>query len=118
MKMIQPVRLKNLEDVPLYPIGAIAKAVKVSINTLRLWEKKGLIRPVRLGKDRYYSDCDKKLLLLIKRLLRDKGFNIKSIKFLFSQKKCWEIKSCLPEKRDNCVIFKESNCGGPVLGRL
>ena len=43
---------------PVYTIGIAAKLLKVCCATLRIWERKGLIHPVRLGKNRYYSRCD------------------------------------------------------------
>lgn len=109
------IRLRYLEDVPLYTITTAARLVGVSVNTLRLWEKKGLIKPVRMGKNRLYSDCDKKQLRFIKNLLNGKGFNIKSIKFFLSHKKCWEIKNCPSRERDACPVYKESKCGGLLL---
>ena len=43
---------------PVYTIGIAAKLLKVCPATLRIWEKKGLIKPARIGKNRFYSKCD------------------------------------------------------------
>jgi MerR family transcriptional regulator/heat shock protein HspR len=45
-------------DTPLYPIGIVAELVGTTDQTLRLYEKHGLIKPARRNKNRYYSDND------------------------------------------------------------
>ena len=42
---------------PLYMIGVVAEMLKVHPQTLRFYEKKGLVRPSRTeGQTRMYSD--------------------------------------------------------------
>jgi len=60
---------------PVFTIGIVADIVGVSVQTLRLWENKGLIKPSRKGKDRYYSQDDLKKLKYIKYLLSEKKLN-------------------------------------------
>ena len=52
-----------------YLIGEAARRVGVSASALRLWERQGLVRPLRRGRYRLYSDADLEHLRHI-RLLR------------------------------------------------
>ena len=54
---------------PVYTISIAAKFLKVCPDTLRIWERKGLIKPARLGKNRFYSKCDIERLEYIKGLI-------------------------------------------------
>ena len=49
-------------DIPLYPIGIVAELIGTTDQTLRLYEKHGLITPARRNKNRYYSENDIKWL--------------------------------------------------------
>ena len=59
---------------PLYTIGIVAKLLGVCCATLRIWEKNGLIKPVRLGKNRYYSKADLDQLEHVKKLIQKNHF--------------------------------------------
>ena len=59
---------------PVYTIGIAAKFLKVCPRTLRIWESKGLIKPKRLGKNRFYSKCDMDRLHYIKELIQIKNY--------------------------------------------
>ncbi|MCX6349026.1 MAG: MerR family transcriptional regulator [Candidatus Aureabacteria bacterium] len=88
---------------PLFPIGVVARLLKVTQTTLRIWEKKGLVRPRRLGKNRFYSYSDYDRLREIAFLLHKKGMNIAGVKD-WMRSRCWEIKKCGPERR-RCPVF-------------
>lgn len=100
---------------PVYTMGIVAKALKVCPETLRIWERRGLIKPKRLGKDRFYSKFDLDLLSRIKDLLQNKRINIEGVKSILQNYHCWEIKRCLPEKRNACPVY--SRLGYPPQGR-
>lgn len=68
------------DNQPLYTIGITARLLGVCQATLRLWEKKGLIQPERIGKNRFYSSSNMKRLRKIKRLLQEDRINIAGIK--------------------------------------
>lgn len=70
---------------PMLTIGVVADILGVSVQTLRLWENKGLINPARKGKDRYYSEDDLNLLKRIKYLLHEKKLNTYGVKELLSK---------------------------------
>lgn len=75
---------------PTLTIGVVADILSVSVQTLRLWESKGLVSPSRKGKDRYYSDEDLKRLKYIKFLLHEKKLNTYGVRELLL-KEGWEI---------------------------
>ncbi len=62
---------------PLYLIGVVADMLKIHPQTLRLYERKGLIRPSRtVGRTRMYSAGDVDDIRRILRLTRDLGVNL------------------------------------------
>lgn len=90
---------------PVYTIGITAGMLKVCSATLRIWEKKGLIKPHRLGKNRFYSRCDVDRLEHIKKLIQKKRINIQGVKNILSTAKCWEIKKCKAQDRESCPVY-------------
>ena len=91
---------------PVYTIGIVAKMLKICPATLRIWERKGLIKPVRLGKNRFYSQRDLDRLWHIKELIQNKGINIEGVKSLLRAAKCWEVKKCKQKERDSCSVYR------------
>jgi MerR family transcriptional regulator/heat shock protein HspR len=90
---------------PVYTIGITAMMLKVCPATLRIWERKGLVKPVRLGKNRFYSKCDLDRLEYVKELIQKKRINIEGVKAVLNTMKCWEIKKCSPKTREKCAVF-------------
>lgn len=90
---------------PVYTIGIVARMLKVCPATLRIWERKGLIKPTRLGKNRFYSRCDLDRLENIKDLLQKKHVNIEGVKNILNTTQCWEVKKCKPKERSSCPVY-------------
>jgi len=90
---------------PVYTIGIVANMLKVCTATLRIWERKGLIKPTRLGKNRFYSKCDVEKLEHIKELIQKKHINIEGVKNILSTTRCWEVKSCKSQERETCPVY-------------
>ncbi|MCB0078632.1 MAG: MerR family transcriptional regulator [Anaerolineales bacterium] len=64
-----------------YSIGDVAEKLDVHPQTLRNWERAGLIKPARLaGNRRVYFGDDVELLNYIVRLERDEGLRVAGIK--------------------------------------
>lgn len=93
---------------PVYSIGIVTKFLKVCPATLRIWEKKGLIKPARLGKNRFYSKFDLDHLERIKDLLQKKRINIEGAKSILQSLHCWEVKRCKPKERNRCLVYLRS----------
>lgn len=84
-------------NLAVYPIGIASELLKVHPRTLRLYEKKGLIKPRRRGQIRFYSENDLKWIECIRDLIHQKGLNIEGIKRLLYLIPCWEVKECTSE---------------------
>lgn len=68
---------------PLYMIGVVAEMVGVHPQTLRFYEKKGLLRPSRTeGRTRMYSAEDVDELARLLRLTRDLGVNLAGVEII------------------------------------
>ncbi len=67
-------------DRPVYVISIAAELVDMHPQTLRLYERKGLIRPGRSsGKTRLYSEGDVEHLREIRRLTQELGVNLAGV---------------------------------------
>ncbi len=65
------------EDTPIYTIGVVARMLKVHPQTLRFYERQGLIRPHRTTRNvRLYSPKDVERLRVIVTLIQDLGVNV------------------------------------------
>ncbi len=60
---------------PLYLISVVSEMLNVHPQTLRLYEKEGLIAPSRTKKQRLYSESDVEKLNFILELTRELGVN-------------------------------------------
>ncbi len=87
---------------PILTIGIVAEILGVSVQTLRLWENKGLISPARKGKDRYYSEEDLNRLKYIKHLLHEKKLNTYGVREVLL-KEGWALKEPTDEKGDQDI---------------
>ncbi|MGE5894263.1 MAG: MerR family transcriptional regulator [bacterium] len=90
------------KGLPLFPIGIVAELLGTTDQTLRLYEKHGLIKPARKNKNRYYSENDVKWLKCIRELIHTKKISIEGIKKLLEYAPCWEITQCSEERRSHC----------------
>ena len=100
---------------PVYTIGVVARLLKVCPATLRIWERKKLIKPVRLGKNRFYSQNDFERLQSIQYLIQEKGMNIEGAKAVLDLKNCWDIKACGAAERAKCPVYQRN---GPAARAL
>ena len=67
-------------DAPLYPISVAAKMVDCHPQTLRLYERHGLVEPSRSdGNVRIYSEADLELIGQIQTLTQDMGVNLAGV---------------------------------------
>ena len=73
---------------PVYLIGVVADMLKIHPQTLRLYERKGLIRPSRtVGRTRMYSDEDVEEIRRILRLTRDLGVNLAGVEIILRMRR-------------------------------
>ena len=77
--------MRNDPKVGLYMIGVVASRYEIHPQTLRLYEKEGLLRPGRTnGKTRLYSDSDMERLEFILSLTRELGVNLAGVEVILN----------------------------------
>lgn len=64
---------------PVYMIGIVAELTQMHAQTIRLYEKLGLVTPQRKSKNRLYSERDVERLRQIRRLTQDMGVNLAGV---------------------------------------
>ena len=67
---------------PVYVISVAARRVGMHPQTLRLYEKAGLVKPARRGSNRLYSDWDIERLRKIQELTQTMGVNIAGVEII------------------------------------
>jgi MerR family transcriptional regulator/heat shock protein HspR len=68
-----------------YTISAVADRYGVHPQTLRMYEREGLLKPFRsVGNTRYYSDRDCERLEMILTLTRDMGVNLAGVEVILN----------------------------------
>jgi len=95
--------INNEKDRPLYVISVAAELVDMHPQTLRLYERKGLIEPSRsTGKTRLYSQRDIEHLQEIRRLTQELGVNLAGVEEVIKlRNRLAELQDKLEGKIDN-----------------
>jgi MerR family transcriptional regulator/heat shock protein HspR len=76
-------RTTRREDRAVYIISVAAELAGVHPQTLRIYERKGLVNPKRTsGNTRRYSDRDIDILRQIQDLTQDRGINLAGVKMI------------------------------------
>jgi len=98
-------------DEPVYLISVVAKVLSIHPQTLRQYEREGLIEPNRTdGKIRLYSQRDIDRIKLILRLTRDMGINLAGVDVILKLKnQLHEFETLIDELR--LELDKKSNGG-------
>ncbi len=86
-------------DQPIYTISIAAKLVRplprtaseagesakpIHAQTLRMYDKLGLVKPQKVGKNRFYSDRDIERLQQIQHFTQDIGINLAGVAYIFA----------------------------------
>jgi MerR family transcriptional regulator, heat shock protein HspR len=97
---------REKSDMPLYTIGVVSELLGTTNQTLRLYEKHGLIKPYRKNANRFYSENDIQWLFCLRELIHNKKISIEGIKMLLNYAHCWQIKNCDEKTKNICLAFK------------
>ncbi|MEW6067343.1 MAG: MerR family transcriptional regulator [Nitrospirota bacterium] len=76
---------------PVFVISVVAKMLGVHPQTLRLYEKEGLITPKRTKRARLYSQEDVDKLAMILRLTRELGVNRSGVEIILRMRQRIEV---------------------------
>ncbi|MBZ7938212.1 MULTISPECIES: heat shock protein transcriptional repressor HspR [Campylobacter] len=98
-------------DEPVYLISVVAKVLSIHPQTLRQYEREGLVEPSRTdGKIRLYSQRDIDRIKLILRLTRDMGVNLAGVDVILKLKnQLHEFENLIDELR--LELSKQKNPG-------
>lgn len=78
---------------PVFPIGIVSELLGVHPETVRVWEKHGLVAPKRRSGKRFYSETDLKRLRFVQRLIAE-GLNLPAICHYLLLYPCWRLDDC------------------------
>ena len=86
--------MKGIQDYPLYSIGVVSELLGVHPETIRLWERSGVVQPPqrRSGK-RFYSERDFKRLQFIEKLAQE-GLTLRALHYYLRLYPCWKTVDC------------------------
>jgi MerR family transcriptional regulator, heat shock protein HspR len=97
---------------PLYRISVVAEMLALHPQTLRLYEKKGLIRPSRTtGRTRVYSAEDVEEIRLILRLARELGVNLAGIEIILKMRRQMHA---MQQELESLTSHERREPGSPV----
>ena len=98
------------KEEPIYSISTAAKLLGISIPTLRVYEKEGLIIPFKTeGNQRHYSQADLERVECIRRAIKEKKISVNGIKAIYSLIPCWEVVNCSQEDRAVCSAYNSED---------
>ena len=69
-------------DTPVYVISVAAELIGCHPRTLRIYEERGLLAPMRRRRIRLYSERDIRRVRLIRYLTEEKGLNLAGVRLL------------------------------------
>lgn len=98
------------QERAVYVISVAADLAGVHPQTLRIYERKGLLRPERTaGNTRRYSDRDVEQLRQIQRLTQDEGVNLAGVRIIMQmQRRLDEMQHQLERTRRRLVETAEA----------
>ena len=67
---------------PVYMIGVVVNLTQMHAQTIRLYERLGLVTPQRKSKNRLYSESDVERLRQIRRFTQDMGVNLAGVEVI------------------------------------
>ncbi len=104
--MRDELRTPPTTDVPMYSIGTVARMLGVSVFTLRMYEREGLIISHKAASThRLYSQSDIERLKCIRHGINEEKLSIAGIRKIYSMIPCWDIVQCSDSNRKKCPAF-------------
>ncbi len=91
-------------------IGAVARQFGISVDLLRLYEREGLVIPLKSSRGtRYYTEHDFPWIGTVLKLVREARLNFAGIRHLLALVPCWEIRHCGFESKRNCPVINDAS---------
>jgi MerR family transcriptional regulator/heat shock protein HspR len=96
-----------------YTISVVAEQYDIHPQTLRLYEREGLIKPTRSAKGtRYYTEEDIQRLELILNLTRDLGVNLAGVEIILNLREKMDM---MQREFENFLHYIRDNFGQQIL---
>jgi len=84
-------------------IGVVARHFGISVDLLRLYEREGILIPLKSPKGtRYFTQLDYPWIATVLRLVREARLNFAGIRHLLALLPCREIRGCDGTSKPNC----------------
>ena len=100
---------------PVYLISVVANMLNIHPQTLRQYEREGLVKPSRTqGSMRLYSQCDIDRMKMILRLTRDMGVNLAGVDVVLRLKEQMDAMEQEIEQLKNELYSVNRNGAVPV----
>jgi MerR family transcriptional regulator/heat shock protein HspR len=106
------------ESKAIFTIGMAAEMLEIHPRTLRNYEDKGLISPLRKGSWRYYTMRDIQWVECLREMIHEHGVSINAVKKLLKYTPCWNIIDCPFEKRKRCSAFFSNTLVPKKINRI
>jgi len=102
--------VKAMPDYPIYSIGIISELLSIHADTIRLWEKSGVIPPPqrRSGK-RFYSEKELRRLQFVQNLSQE-GLSVRAIIYYLRHYPCWQEVNCPGHLHNSNQIVSVKPC--------
>ena len=89
-----------------YGIGEIARRLGIAVETIRMYEREGVLLVRRRDNGRrVFGEADLRWLECIRRLIKEEGLNLEGIRRLVALMPCWDLRPCGEEERNQCPAF-------------
>jgi DNA-binding transcriptional MerR regulator len=103
--LVEYLPQSKAEALPPIKIGAVAQHFGVSVDLLRLYEREGLLIPLKSPKGtRYFTQRDYLWIAAVLRLVREERLNFAGIRHLLALLPCREIRGCDGVPKANCSL--------------
>jgi len=100
------------KNTPKFTIGTVGRMLRVSEQTLRLYERRGLILAHKSGgNQRRYSQSDVERLQCIRDAITKYKISIEGIRRIQSMIPCWKYVQCPAEQRLSCPAYSTPEAG-------
>ncbi|MGO8672339.1 MAG: MerR family transcriptional regulator [Capsulimonadaceae bacterium] len=80
----QPIYTISVAARLVRPAANVAEAKPIHAQTLRMYDRLGLVKPQKVGKNRFYSDHDIEKLQRIQHFTQDMGINLAGVAYIFA----------------------------------
>lgn len=94
------------QSEPIYSISTAARLLKISVHTLRMYEREGLFIPHKnKSNQRLFSKDDLDRIQCVRNAINEAKISINGIKTIYSLIPCWDIVKCSEEEQKNCDAY-------------